>query len=440
MSGTITTRFSYQEIAARAVAAAFQPLQAVVAAPSVFFFAFLTAALFRPPGVRFFPWDRIAFALLIFSVALRALASRRGRLPVCGSVTWPLLGLLLLALAGILTQPYDAQAWSVFAAKWFVPFVLFQVAGVLIEEPRFLDRFELFTLLVLAYLIFTAIASLVGARSLIFPAYILDESLGMHADRARGPFLQAVANGVTLNLLGLMALNAFRRKRIRGAVALLVLSGLPLAILATKTRSVWLAFAGSVLLLLFRSPNIRVRRACTGLVLAGAMALVACVSVADSSRSLSDRLEDRSPVEFRMAVYQAGWEMFQSKPFLGWGGNAMQMELGRRISDFHQDAFYFHNTYLEILVERGLLGLGLYVLLAIGLFRVGSRRKVPDEIAGDSFLDQQFRSAWPVFVVVFLVNGSFVVMNYQFVNGLLFALAGMLAAQNRQLEATSNVG
>jgi putative inorganic carbon (HCO3(-)) transporter len=440
VSGTITTRFSYQEIAARAVAAAFQPLQAVVAAPSAFFFVFLTAALFRPPGVRFFPWDRVAFALLMLSLALRALASRREKLPVYGFITWPLLGLLLLALAGILTQPYDAQAWSLFAAKWFVPFVLFQVAGVLIKEPRFLQRFELFTLLVLAYLILTAIASLVGARSLIFPAYILDESLGMHADRARGPFLQAVANGVTLNLLGLMALNAFRRKRIRGGIALLLLSGLPLAILATKTRSVWLAFAGSVVLLLLRSPNIRVRRACAGLVLAGAMALVACVSVTDSSRSLSDRLADRSPVEFRMAVYQAGWEMFQSKPFLGWGGNAMQVELGRRISDFHQDAFYFHNTYLEILVERGLLGLGLYVLLAIGLFRVGSRRKVPEEIAGDGFLDQQFRSGWPVFVLVFLVNGSFVVMNYQFVNGLLFALAGMLAAQNRQLEATSNVG
>jgi hypothetical protein len=33
---------------------------------------------------------------------------------------------------------------------------------------------------------------------------------------------------------------------------------------------------------------------------------------------------------------------------------------------------------------------------------------------------------------VYLLNGSFVVMNYQFVNGFLFALAGLLAAQNRR--------
>jgi hypothetical protein len=74
------------------------------------------------------------------------------------------------------------------------------------------------------------------------------------------------------------------------------------------------------------------------------------------------------------------------------------------------------------------LGLGLYCWLAIDLFRVGRKRAV----VGNSFLDQEFRSVWPIFVLVFLVNGSFVVMNYQFVNGFLFSIAGMLAAQNRQ--------
>jgi hypothetical protein len=32
---------------------------------------------------------------------------------------------------------------------------------------------------------------------------------------------------------------------------------------------------------------------------------------------------------------------------------------------------------------------------------------------------------------VYLLNASFVVMNYQFVNGFLFTLAGLLTAQNR---------
>jgi putative inorganic carbon (hco3(-)) transporter len=431
--GTVTARLQVERVTIYPVAWAVRPLQILLTEPSLLFLAFLGATLFRPPGVQFFPWDRIAFGLLLFVVSLRVLALRQ-KLYVCGAVTLPLLGISILALGGMLAHTYDPEAWSVFAAKWLVPFALFQIAGILFNEPKFIARFEMFTLVVLAYLSFTAIVFLLGASGFIVPRYILDESLGLHADRARGPFLQAVANGVALNLLGLMALNAFRRGRLRGVAALLVLSSLPLAILATKTRSVWLAFAGSILLLLFRSSNVRVRRACTGLVLAGVMALVACVSVADSHRSLADRLEDRSPVAFRMAVYEAGWEMFRSKPLLGWGAVAMRTELGKHISDFHQENFYFHNTYLEILVERGLLGLGLYAWLAVGLFRVGRKDAVPKEMAGDSFLDREFRSVWPIFVLVFLVNGSFVVMNYQFVNGLLFSIAGILAAQNRQLQ------
>ncbi len=425
MSETATARI--ERSALGAIGFGVRPLQILLSEPWLLFLAFLAAALFRPPGFQFFPWDRFVFGLLILAAALRGLACR-GRLWLGGAVTLPLLGLLLLSLGGIVTQGFDPQSWSVFAAKWLVPFVLFQIAGQLLESPHFVERFEQFSLLALAYLIFVAIAFLVGAKGLIFPAFILDEGLGMHADRARGPFLQAVANGVTLNLLGLMALNAYRRNILRGGLALLILAGLPLAIVATKTRSVWLAFAGSVLLLLFRAPAGRLRRACTGLTVAGAMGLVACVSVTDSNHSLADRLEDRSPVEFRMAVYRAGWEMFENKPALGWGAVAMQRELGKRISDFHQQEYYFHNTYLEILVERGLLGLGLYCWLAIDLFRVGRKKRVTGETG---FLDQEFRLLWPIFVLVFLVNGSFVVMNYQFVNGALFSIAGMLAAQNR---------
>jgi len=37
-----------------------------------------------------------------------------------------------------------------------------------------------------------------------------------------------------------------------------------------------------------------------------------------------------------------------------------------------------------------------------------------------------------VLLLVYLTNACFVVMNYQFVNGLLFTLAGVLAAQNQR--------
>jgi O-antigen ligase len=153
---------------------------------------------------------------------------------------------------------------------------------------------------------------------------------------------------------------------------------------------------------------------------------------ADRNTSLGDRLEERGPVMFRMAIYQAGWEMFLKKPITGWGATDMQTELSKRISGFHQEEFFFHNTYLEIVVQYGLVGLALYFWIVIDLFKLGRSVGGPAFPGDGGFLDQQFRSLWPLLLGVFLLNGSFVVMNYQFVNGYLFTIAGLLAAQNRR--------
>jgi len=318
-----------------------------------------------------------------------------------------------------------------------VPFVLYVLAARIFEDEIGLREFEMFALLVFAYLSLTSIFFLIGAKALTFPRFILDESVGIHYDRARGPFLQAVANGVALNMLGLIALDSFRRRRLRGIFAAGLLAGLPLAILATRTRAVWLSFAVSIMALPFFCPNLRLRRACIGMIVCGALGLLAFNALTDHHRALSERLEENGPVKFRMAIYEAGWEMFLTKPVKGWGAAAMQVELSRRIEDFQQEKYYFHNTYLEILVQYGLIGLGLFLWVVIDLFRVGRRPKGVCSQHG-SFLDEEFRSLWPVLVMVYLLNASFVVMNYQFVNGFLFTVAGMLNAQNQRVELNAS--
>jgi O-antigen ligase len=408
-----------------------RPLHALIVAPSLLFVATLTMMLFHPPDFNFHSIDRFAFALLILVVLLRVCVLQQ---PVHfdAPATWPMLALLFLAFHGVVSQPNDAETWSLFAAKWLVPFTLYHTATYIFDDAQSLRRFETFALVVLGYLSLTAIFFMFDLRQFIFPRYILDEGLGYHADRARGPFLQAVANGVALNLLGLVALNSFRRKRLRGVLALLFLIALPLAIVATKTRAVWLSFALSVLALLFFSPSRRLRRACLCLALAGGIGLASVVAFADRNTSLSDRLEERGPVMFRMAVYQAGWEMFLEKPLAGCGATDMQTELSKRISDFHQEQFFFHNTYLEIVVQYGLVGLAPYLWILIHLLKLGRGRKSSAFYADSSFLDQEFRALWPLLMGVYLLNGTFVVMNYQFVNGFLFSVAGLLAAQNRR--------
>jgi O-antigen ligase len=411
------------DVVCQAATVSLRALQALIDARWLLFLVMLSLMLFRPPGFDSFPFDRVAFLIVCVAVAIH-LVTTHHPFQLLSPVTRPMAGLLVLSSCNVFCHGYNAESWSMFAAKWLVPFVIYQTAAVILPSQKTLRAFEIFGLIVLAYLTLTSVAFLVGANWAILPTYILDENLGIHADRARGPFLQAVANGVTLNFLGLIAIDTLRNRRLPKLLIIPLLAALPVAVLATKTRSVWLSFAGVLLLLLF-SKSREIRRACLGLLIA---ALIGVVGFACwSENAIADRLEDRSPVEFRLSMYEAGLEMFGEKPLLGWGYDPMRHELGRRISDFHQEAFYFHNTYLEVLVEHGLLGLGLYLWMAFDLFRLGRKRlKLP--WAG--FPDQPFRSIWPLMLAVYFINATFVGMNYQFVNVLLFAIAGLLAAQN----------
>ncbi len=415
------------------ISAPLRLMHGLVSLPVLAFLAALTTMLFRPPDLKSFPFDRVAFAALVGCVGFR-LCLRRERLRSYPA-TWPMLALMLLGLWGVMTQPYDPQAWSLLAAKWIVPVALFQLAGIVFRDHDSLRKLESFALVVFAYLTAMAIFRFAGAESLIFPRFILDEGIGIHADRARGPFLQAVANGVCLNLLGLIALDSFRRRRLRGLWAGVLFLGAPFALLATKTRAVWLSAAISIGFLAGFGSDRRVRRVAQGLCALVALGLCAGSLYQINSNSLAERLEDRSPVDFRVVMYETGWQMFTERPLTGWNsGQNLQAEIARRVRDFHPEYYVFHNTYLELAVERGLLGLGLYAWLIVRLLQLSRAPKSPTEEKETPFLGSNFRKLWSLMLGVYLLNASAVVMNYQFVNGFLFTIAGILSAQNAALE------
>ena len=55
------------------------------------------------------------------------------------------------------------------------------------------------------YLGLTALFETVGPHALVFPRYITNPELGYHVGRARGPFLEAEANGIALFICGIAA-------------------------------------------------------------------------------------------------------------------------------------------------------------------------------------------------------------------------------------------
>lgn len=415
-------------LAATLVSMTLAPLHAAINAPDIVFLAALAAMLFRPPDLKVFPFDRAAFILLVAVFALR-LCVRRERIQSFPA-TWPMLGLMLLGILGAMGEAGEMQSWSLVAAKWIVPFTIFHMAGSIFTSDGSLRKLELFLLAIAAYLSLISVFFLFDFTSLIYPRFILDESIGIHAERARGPLLQAVANGVCLNVLGLVALDSWRRRRLVGIWAALLFFALPLALLATRTRAVWLSAAASVSCLVLFSRESKLRRAAFALAGLAVFALSTAFLYNADHNTLSNRLMDRSPVDFRLDMYRAGWQMFTEKALLGWGSEAViQPELERRISSFHPERYLFHNTYLELGVERGLLGIALYAWLMVSLFRL-SRAPERGTSGEGHFMDTQFRRLWPVILIAYLLNATAVVMNYQFVNALVFTFAGVLAGQN----------
>lgn len=400
-----------------------RPLHLGVAFPSILYVATLAASLFRPPSLDLPQIDRIAFLLLFFFVVLRTLATR-DRIPYVPLITLPMLGLTALAVVRAQRDPFDAQTWSLVAGKFVVPFILFHLALLVFRDAREQKHFAIFVIVVLAYLSLTAVAFLLDARSLVYPKFILDESLGVHAHRARGPFLQAVANGVSLNMLGILVLVLAPKHR---KIVLLLWLALPLAILATMTRAVWISFAASTVVLAFRLGDRCLRRASVAATLVGLFALLA-IAVGGSSfaSAVRDRTEERGPVEARLAVYEAGWQMVQEHPLSGWTAGTMYAELAQRMQGYRLRQYYIHNTYLSMLLEFGLPGLLLYGILLVGLFRL-ARAGDGDGISRRGAVSN-LRRVWPILLGVYLFNACFVDMVYQFVNGLLFTAAGILCA------------
>lgn len=415
-----------------AIKSSLRPLQALIAAPTLLFLTALTAMLFCHPDVSFHRLNRVTFALLIVGVVGRAVVLKQEVLRL-DRLSWPMIALTAVVLISLVGRQVDEDTWGVLAAKYLFPFTLFHLAQLVFTEEQRIRRLEVFALVVLAYLSFTAIVFLLGLHDLVFPKFILDPNLGYHADRARGPFLQAVANGVSLNILALLVLHGYRRGSFRSMKTLVVLGSVPIAILATMTRAVWLSFAGSLLCLVFVAKNAKARLASIAVMTVAVGGLGVVMSTTQFGSVLGDRFQDSGSVEFRQAVYAGGWKMFLDRPITGWGFHQMPVALPKYVGEFNDKVLYPHNTYLEILVENGLLGLSLHAWLMWELWRLGRGKDHGREARG--FMDS-FRRWWPILLAVYWANAAVVVMSYQFVNGILFTVAGILATQRRRAEVS----
>ena len=171
-----------------------------------------------------------------------------------------------------------------------------------------------------AYLGLITLFEAVGLKSLVIPHYILNPAVGIHTGRARGPFLEAGANGLAMfecMVAAAITLSWWRDWRLRVVVvAVIVLcTG---GILYTLTRQTWVAAVGGTAAAMLADRRLR---AWLPFAAVAATLIVAVFVGFDpwSLPSVSSRASSQAPVWDRLNSDAAALRMVEARPALGFG-------------------------------------------------------------------------------------------------------------------------
>ncbi|MBS1885227.1 MAG: O-antigen ligase family protein [Actinobacteria bacterium] len=373
------------------------------------------------------PLDRVAIVLAFASILsrpeMRRVCIARARTPI-GILLGCFFayGVISSAAAGTLSN--SGAYFGLLDNLGLIPFAMYIVAPVVFRTEQQRDVL-LWTLIGIgAYLGLTALFETIGARSLVFPRYINNPLIGIHYGRARGPFVEAVADGLAMYVCGIAAAIAWYRWRGgKRAFAAFVVLLCTLGAIFTLTRSVWLAAAlGTIGTLLFFRQT---RRYSIVVALVGAVAAVgALVLIPGFSSKASEREGSQVPVWDRLNTDAAALRVIEAEPIFGAGWMTFERDGAKYL---RQSSSYpltgaglnVHNVFLARAAELGFVGTALWlVAFGIVVFQ-GAIRAGPDEML-------PWRMGFIAVVISWIVVALFAPLTYPFSNMFLWLWAGLL--------------
>jgi O-antigen ligase len=329
--------------------------------------------------------DRIVWAAILGMLAFRLLRGmtsmdRFHRLDgvVVALVGWAFLSCLMFGMMEG-DQPRVAR-WLFYLA---IPAAMYFYARISVhsDPQRFAKTIDgLVTLLVVlgTYLSITSVCEMLDLRAFVFPRFINDPKIWEFYGRGRGPLLNPAGNGIVM-ILGLAAcvIRFFSSRRhgkaIYAALALVALAGCQ----ATLTRSVWVGAVLTISLLgIFYVPvKVRVVALAMAIVFAGAMSLGLKEQLLSIKRDKAlSAAEAAKSVELRPLLATVAWEMFKDRPLAGhgYGGYRKAAEPYHAIRSYgipleNVRPYVQHNVFLSLLVDLGLIGLSLHLLLVMSM-------------------------------------------------------------------------
>jgi len=390
--------------------------------------------------------SRIVFVLLLGVFVLEVLARKR-RLYAFTRIEYSMFFFCVLAIAsmvwsGSFVKEGGGLGIGELLTGYLFPFFMFYVGQHVFDTPGKRNVFIKFIMVLGAYLCLTAFLEHFNVQALIWPKYILDPTVGLHFERARGPFVQAAVNGT---VLGFVMVSAFLflfvsdRKKLWKIFSwtLLILS--PIAIFFTYTRASWLgALMGFAVVMLYAMRHKKKMFLIITILLCCLVALSLFFILDDDTMHLaSRRAGNENPIYDRLNLYIASMNMFMDHPFLGVGFGQFK----ERVADYYENIegipfrsaeIAEHDTFVGVLAEMGIIGFAL--ILSIYILILSKSIRLYKFLAGNPKEKALIAVFWSI-SAVFIINSLFIEMRYfDFVNCLFFIFAGIICGWERNYD------
>lgn len=395
--------------------------------------------------------------LLLFAIFIFELIFHQRKV-VAGDITLEILMAILcvyilysMIVAGTLYAKGGGLQLSTFQGGYFLPFLIFFLGKQMLDDGKKIKRVFVFFLVIGFYLGITGIFEILDISTLVFPKYIINPFEGIHWGRARGPLLNASANGTILGMIFfisgyIMQWTDNKKGKILIVIAMTVIA---ITILLTYTRACWGGFILAMLAGMFFFNRSRIILFLVGLILLSISLLSILymqdiqlkkveaknkwtVIETDKELSISDkvlgRFQYKDSVYGRFAVYKTIGNMIMEKPLLGVGFEKFKEIAGEYTEEsgrISSKEINIHDTLSGVLVELGVLGLVIYmsIFIIILLNSIKCYRQLPD----DGWLNKKIVIVFWCMSIVYIFNMQFIQMRYfGFVNSLFFLMAGII--------------
>ncbi|RIK62854.1 MAG: hypothetical protein DCC65_16765 [Planctomycetota bacterium] len=380
----------------------------------------------------------VVLVLLLFAMLCVGRFRMRHAWPVSGFIALVAAYFFLSALvSGFETRSVVSVHYRLIGGYIF-PFAVFGLVLHAFNNERDFKRMALFFAGLSVYLTFTGWCERFEVKALIWPRFISDPTVGIHWGRVRGPFVMSAAMGLALvycffnNLV--LARNVLHGRWMLYGLNLLMVP----VIFWTKTRSVWLSFVLCMLIWAAYSRR-RTTRVVSVSVLLAATLLIAVINMENFLTADRDvgGLTDTEPLLLRIGLAQMTWEIVKEHPLFGIGFGHFRDYAPSFANDPSSPFYAFgttaleHNNLLSIAAETGIIGVCLYILMAVFLVRFSIQlyRKLPPK--GPGLISRDLLVLYWILAAAYFIDGTFrETSDNPFANSLFFGLSAVPVALN----------